>query len=42
MPLTVEPLDHYILPYTMTTEISLSNLTGSPDGPGFPGFPLAP
>lgn len=23
-------------------EIALSNLTGSPEGPGFPGFPLAP
>lgn len=23
-------------------EIALSNLTGSPEGPGFPGFPLGP
>lgn len=26
----------------VNTETALSNLTGSPEGPGFPGFPLAP
>lgn len=32
-----------ILPYiNWSKTIALSNLTGSPEGPGFPGFPLAP
>lgn len=32
----------HIFPDNMNNEIALDNLTGSPEGPGFPGCPFSP